>query len=305
LSFSHDNWAKSLEPLTETGPQDKLSQLWTGAGPYIRQFPSGEVIISYAHSAKMNIAIADGTGKNIGEPFAILNGVTRSLWSATEMLSDHSILAVTDDTYTMPTTGSKFYNITYAPLFLNHRINAPTATPKLDGQSGDWENNTEALFIGSESQAQAAVRAAHDNDNIYFLTERLDEFLTKTGDTLAIYLSDSREGSDFYRLTLDYTGVTAFDKYGEVSSGLKGFTPVSGVEFGASAKGELNKKGNSTDGTVTELSIPKSIIQSSESSSLFVTMTLSNTDNGKKSQQDTLAGIPLDDKTAWIEIKLN
>jgi hypothetical protein len=304
LSYSNDNWAKSLEPLTETGPADKLSQVFNGIGPYIRQFPSGEVVISYTNGMPTEVVFADGTAKNFGKSFTVFNDLSRTYWHATEILSSHSILAVTEELYKMANTGSKFYNITYVPLVLNHRINAPTTTPKIDGQSDDWDNNTDALFIGSESQAQASVRAAHDSDNIYFLSERLDEYLSETGDTLTIYLSDSRIGDEFYRVTLDYKGVVSFDKYGDIG-GIKGFSAVDGAVSAVAVKGELNKKGDEMNGIVNELSIPKNVILSDEKASLFITLSLANTDNGKKSSIDSLAGIAIDDKSNWIEIELN
>jgi hypothetical protein len=139
-SYSSDNWATSLKPFTEEGPEDRFPQIWKGTGPYIRQFPSGEVILSYAHSKKMHIAIADGTAKNMGPAFSILDGTTRSLWSAMEILTDHSILAVTDDTVTLNDGTTDYYNIRYAPYILNHRINAPVSTPTLDGDNVEWYN---------------------------------------------------------------------------------------------------------------------------------------------------------------------
>lgn len=69
---------------------------------------------------------------------------------------------------------------------LNHRIDAPRARIRVDGDNTDWDDATDALFVGSDSQAQAAVRPAKDDDNLYFLVERLDADLSD-GDTVELY----------------------------------------------------------------------------------------------------------------------
>lgn len=58
-------------------------------------------------------------------------------------------------------------------FYLNHRIDAPKARIRPDGDGREWRND-QALFIGSESPTETIFRACHDGKRLYLLTERLD-----------------------------------------------------------------------------------------------------------------------------------
>ena len=58
-------------------------------------------------------------------------------------------------------------------FYLNHRIDAPKARIRPDGDGREWRND-QALFIGSDSPAETIFRACHDGKRLYLLTEQLD-----------------------------------------------------------------------------------------------------------------------------------
>lgn len=58
-----------------------------------------------------------------------------------------------------------------------------------DGDNSEWKRNTDAFFLGSDSQAQCSFRFAHDADSLYLLVDCLDSLVAQ-GDKLEIYFSD-------------------------------------------------------------------------------------------------------------------
>lgn len=58
-------------------------------------------------------------------------------------------------------------------FYLNHRIDAPKARIRPDGDGREWRSD-QALFIGSDSPAETIFRACHDGKRLYLLAEQLD-----------------------------------------------------------------------------------------------------------------------------------
>ena len=143
---------------------------------------------------------------------------------------------------------------------LNHRIDAPRARIRVDGDNTDWDDATDALFVGSDSQAQAAVRPAKDDDNLYFLVERLDADLSD-GDTVELYLADS--GSDTLdtntlRLTVGPNGLMGaarFDgsDFAEIEAG--------GIQAAVTLQGTVGNDGDEDTGYLVEVAVPRSLLR--------------------------------------------
>ena len=178
MAYSRDNWAAGGLTGTEEGPADRQNNLFLDqAAPYLRQFRSGETLLSCNISQRFNVRLGDARGREFGEPVQLY--AERGVMGSVEIIDDHTFAGVFPAVFSV-TEGDKTTdcaNIMLAKFVLNHRINASRFTPEIVGSSHDWTEVQDALFIGSVSQAQAAFRFAYDDQNVYCLVERLDRAL--------------------------------------------------------------------------------------------------------------------------------
>ena len=252
-AYSDDNWAVGLG-LDEEGPADKQENMWHGAAPYLRQFPSGETVLSY-NQKRFQIRLGDSLAREFGDPLFPLNGTGR--WGSLELIQSHIVVGTMAYVFE---DKSEQNRIMISQNVLNHRIDAPRARIRVDGDNTDWDDATDALFVGSDSQAQAAVRPAKDDDNLYFLVERLDTDLSD-GDTVELYLADS--GSDTLdtntlRLTVGPNGLMGaarFDgsDFAEIEAG--------GIQAAVTLQGTVGNDGDEDTGYLVEVAVPRSLLR--------------------------------------------
>lgn len=62
--YSDDNWSYNLG-IDEEGPSDKQRDMWKGSSPYIKQFPSGETVMSYGNSSNFLVRLGDAQGTDV------------------------------------------------------------------------------------------------------------------------------------------------------------------------------------------------------------------------------------------------
>ena len=146
---------------------------------------------------------------------------------------------------------------------LNHRIDVPTAQIQADGDNADWADYTDALFVGSDSQAQTAVRPAKDDNHLYFLVETLDNRLSE-GDEVDLYLGDSDAdwlNTNCLRLTVGPNGLVSAARFDG-----NDFTELdaSGIQAAATLQGTVGNDGDEDTGYLVELSVPRSLFQISD-----------------------------------------
>ena len=67
VAYSDDNWARTLG-IDEEGPSDKQKDLWNGGAPYLKQFPSGETILSYNAKNVYQIRLGDAKARKFYNP---------------------------------------------------------------------------------------------------------------------------------------------------------------------------------------------------------------------------------------------
>ncbi|MBO4447849.1 MAG: exo-alpha-sialidase [Bacteroidales bacterium] len=173
LSFAKDdtNWGTTLTG-DMTGPAERLDNWRSGGGPYLSHFPSGETAVSF-QGKYFNVALGLSSFKSLQnarffQPFGTLR---RGLWGSTQILDSHSLFAVAPGL----DQNQEFGIINLVKMYLNHRVDAPYAHIKVDGDNIEWAANTDAFFLGSESQAQCCFRFAHNDLYLYMLVECLDE----------------------------------------------------------------------------------------------------------------------------------
>lgn len=186
VAYSDDNWARTLG-IDEEGPSDKQKDLWNGGAPYLKQFPSGETILSYNAQNVYQIRLGDAKARKFYNPCLPFGKEMTGVWGSLELDGSHTVIGTVQDR----SSGSS--HILIGRMNLNHTLYAGNMTPAVDGDNKDWAGNTEAFFVGSESQAQASVRMSYDKDNLYLLVERLDYDLLSQ-DTVDVYLNPSTQG---------------------------------------------------------------------------------------------------------------
>ncbi len=293
FAYSTDNWAKSLG-FNEVGPSTLRGSVMSGAGPYIDQFISGETVLS-AHGTKMSTYIGSSNAtnfKNEYQPFPENKGH----WSSVFVDSSHSVIGTMAATLAGTTDAPTSTAIDVGRMYLNHVIYAKGSTITLDGKTDDWANNTSALFIGSDSQAQMSMRFSYDENYVYVLYERLDDYLME-GDAEGIYIP--LEGNRYYLIKMGIDGVTSsfyFDGENMIKKN------VEGLEFAATIVGGVGDSSKDT-GKILEIAIPRSIVSFASDGVFMFNATLYNTDKNANNS-DNFSNVDTTARNTWQRIYL-
>lgn len=273
----------------EVGPDDRQNYLFSGAGPSLIQFPSGESIVSYGLSSHLNIRMGDAEAREFGEPFVALPG--RGSWGTIELDDDHTLIAAMRNS---EDAGNVV--ISLAKYFLNHSITATNRTVDIDGDNAEWKVTDEAIFVGSKSQAQVTLRCSADNENMYFLVEVLDEDISKD-DYVNILLSphttDGKINSEARRIRVSHTGLHSFSQY---AGG--GWREITGNTHGKAAyDGTISDNSDIDNGYLVEVSIPRSEIKVIDGE-LLINLLLIDMQSG----EDAIVSSSSKELTSWIPI---
>jgi|GEM_PF-534307 len=285
LGYSTDNWNTVLG-IEEEGPVKRADNLFEGAAPYILQFDSGETLLSYNVNGRFSVRVGDANGENFGS--SILPLPKTGYWGTLEKRTSHSAIGSMAN---IVSNGSN--SIMVGTMYLNHTIHAAKNTVAIDGDNTEWNGNTEALFIGSECQAQVAIRAAADNDKLYLLFERADTSLT-AGDSITLYLSD--ENTDgFWRIRIGEKGVEEFVRSGETLEK----RDVKEIGYAAKNIGTVANTGDVDTGKIIEVAVP---MQCFTAGTVRITATLYNQDKVENKVSDTFQGAVLGNTATWPQI---
>jgi len=147
------------------GPKDRQTNLFVGAGGYISVFPSGETLLSCNIDRQFSLKVGDASARHFNgrdwdtgwvRPFE-----GRGFWGATEVVSDHEVAVAMHSPD----------GISVGKLYLNHMVRAQRERIEVDGDGREW-NQKHLFYLGSDSPAQAIIRAAYDSDYLYLLIER-------------------------------------------------------------------------------------------------------------------------------------
>ncbi len=294
VAYSDDNWARTLG-IDEEGPSDKQKDLWNGGAPYLKQFPSGETILSYNAQNVYQIRLGDAKARKFYNPCLPFGKEMTGVWGSLELDGSHTVIGTVQDR----SSGSS--HILIGRMNLNHTLYAGNMTPAVDGDNKDWAGNTEAFFVGSESQAQASVRMSYDKDNLYLLVERLDYDLLSQ-DTVDVYLNPSTQGlgGNSLRLTVGPNGLQQTARY---SGGRWKDETVPGAEGKALLRGTVGGSSDQDEGYAVEVVIPRTAIQAN-ASTLRCALTLYNQDKGTSRIEDGLDSVSLSQPTSWLKVRL-
>jgi hypothetical protein len=290
VGTSTDLFATHLE-MFEEGPADRQNSIFKGAAPDIGQFLSGETILSYNQSSKFNIKLGDSDAKNFGNSFLPFAG--GGYWGGLEVDSSHSVIG------TMPnivSVGTNSYNnkLMIGRLYLNHLLYLKSAVVTVDGDNSEWEAITdEALFVGSDSQAQASYRFAQDDKNVYVLVERLDKALL-TGDSISLFVDDGTE-KGFSNITVALDGKVTLRKY----DGEKNSTADASV-INAKVNAIYGETDEDDDvGYIAEMAIPKTLFGNNDGFYRVMLMIQNKDAANEKPLSDFAGNSDSSDKGTW------
>ncbi|MCL1932446.1 MAG: T9SS type A sorting domain-containing protein [Candidatus Azobacteroides sp.] len=307
VAHSDDDWAHNFSPNSivgienvEQGPADK-EVICQGSAPYLKQFPSGETVLSYNIGNVYSLRLGDSQARNFGQMYQPFK--YQGYWGALELDGSHTVIGtvttgqITTD-FNLPGANR---HILIGKFYLNHTIFPARSTPTIDGNNEDWVNNADALFVGGESQAQAAVRMAYDDDNLYLLVERTDYDLLPS-DRMDVYLhaGTGTLDSSSLRLRIGTDGVQQVFRY----SG-KNWADAQAPEIQSETLvlGTVSNSSDSDEGYIAEVVIPRSTIQAS-GSQVKIAFVLYNQDNGTAMIGDMLNGIDLNQPDGWLRAEI-
>ena len=273
----------------EEGPSTIIHTPFDGAGPYLSRFPSGEVYLTYHKGSSFYCRVGSPEGTEYGAETKALPD-TGGMWGSSLLVSSHEVISAYQVKY-----GDK-WGIQLGHSYLNHRTNAKKMTPTLDGLVGDWASNTDALFVGSETQAQITVQTAHDSENVYLLINRLDTYLT-SGDVATVSIGVGN--TQYYRVSakLDGTLTVTYVDAGKEQA-------LEGGKAAVKILGTVNDNDDKDEGAVIEISLPKSLVGLTGATSFKSCPALVNQD-GEGSVSDTLTGVGTFVTTLWPEVVLD
>ncbi len=294
ITRSYDNWKKI--DLHSQGPADKQTINGVHAsGPYVAQMFSGETVISYYGKDGFNIIVGNSEGKNFGSAMTPLVEHNKTYWGSLEVVGSHALVGVCDDD---TKAGNVAYRrITLGTMYLNHDIKVKDVAVSIDGNGEEWSDNTDALFVGSTSQAQASVRFTEDADNVYVLIERLDDFLEASGDEVNVFFG-KKGSSEYYKLSVSVDGVGKLQlfknkKPSAVDGGYEGVVVV---------VGSVGNESDTDLGYCAEVKISKAALGFSLADGVQATLSLDNTDKKTEYDTDTICGHSLLEKDGWVYI---
>ena len=295
---SHDYFARTLEE-NEYGPDDRDNFITSGAGPYIAQFPSGETVLSAFAGQKHKVYLGNESGTEfyLNRYFDPLTKQKVGMWGDLFVADSHTLLASAGDTIVEAGVKNNLNStgIGIATMILNHRIDAKTATMKLDGDTADWYDNTDALFIGSINQAQTSIRTAHNNENVYFLFEHLDYYLSSK-DSFVFMITGKDD--EIYKVYADVTGVTKLER----TAGGK-TTVLELPESAVKIWGTVDDDSDKDEGYALEFAIPKSYFKDTDTLRVFIKMY--GTDAQTSYAWDGFNGLTESKTDTWHMIRLS
>ncbi len=303
LGYFYDNFTRSLE-MFEEGPEDRLSGINAGYGPYLCQFPSGETLLTYSTiDYRLGFRLGNEEGKSFGAARYYMDSLTDSVtWPSTCLIDSHTAIAVGEKSFYeyAEKDGEKEKTIKYrtlclAPLQLNHRIEARYMTPAVDGSSYDWKDSTDALFVGSESRAQISVRAAYNEETLYFFIDCLDEDV-RSEDSITLQIAANETEREYIKCVL--YPLNAAELY--LVSGGKEERINANIRTASVMFGTLNESAKD-EGYTVELSISREAMPKIKESFRFLAI-LNNADEDKVYPSDTFDGADMNSPALWQQV---
>ncbi|MGN1472643.1 MAG: hypothetical protein ACI4WZ_01100 [Eubacteriales bacterium] len=290
ICYTDDYFATDVG-MEKTGPVGRKTNLFNAAGPYLAQFDSGEVILTYHWTKTFRYRLANCTATTFFDEKTLFS--ESGMWGSVEKLTSHSAVIVA------PT--KEDYKIQLARVYLNHTLNAQKMTPSLTANTAEWDGNTDALFAGENSQAQVAVRVAHDEKNVYLLAEVSDRYLTDA-DKFIFYCHDGKEGQ--YAVTLSVAEVITEYRASITEKASEVDASSLGIRTHVAFDGTVGDVTDIDNGYIYEVAIPKTLLGVEDMLAFRFRLISRDSANGKTVQEDPYPSAGLKDTSGWAKAKL-
>lgn len=283
LIHTDGNWPETLE-MDETGPADRVNNIFPGAAPYLAQFGTGETVLAYNTGSRQYLRLGDSEARTFGEPHDYLPGT--GYWGSILVTGDRTLVS----SMAYVRTGGNAIMI--GTLHLNRTLIAQHFPRRATADVRVWPVSSDVLFVGSGSQAQATIRAGRHGTILLLRLERRDDHLVD-GDTVTIYLASRRSADRRLRLTIDRHGAVSVAAFAE------------GVYTNDDTAVTSRSVDSARDDALAwELAVPL-VPMRSHGADLGVTATLTNVDEpGGAAVTTTLVGVDLDDPRTWFDLRL-
>ena len=292
-AVSEENGVWKELGLLEEGPDTAVRSSFDGAAPYLACFPSGEVYMTYGENSTLQYKLGAPDGSQVAAKGQDAAPGTKGFWGSCELVGSHEIINAAHDTLV-----GEVRSIRLTHAYLNHRINAPKTAVKVNGFTEEWTDNTDALFVGSESQAQITVRAAHDDENVYFLVSRLDRGLT-AGDAVNLRIADGENTHFRISVTMDGNATLAHVEGGFAKKQETAPTAVVKV------LGTVDNDKDTDEGAVIEIAVSKAALKLDGKNALQIRPELVNVDGAEGKVTDSLTDVHATVTTLWPSIVLD
>ena len=291
VSFAYspgeNSWQDALGEDQE-GPSTLKKNMFTKmAGPYLRQFVSGETLLSYHWGNKWYVKLGNSTATSFYDSYEAFADTKINMWGSLEITDSHVVTGV------VPADGNALLHV--GNMYLNHTVAANSASITLDGSNDDWTNVDEAFFVGSNSQAQTAIRTAQDDENMYFYAEVLDYYVSDK-DRVSFVLSNG-VNQKYYNISVYANGeISAVDSDSkEVETG---------VEAKVLVDGTVDVYDDKDKGYVIELKVSKTLVGGGCSYVIFDPILYNKDKASQKAESDTVGGLSIVDCSNWLHIDL-
>lgn len=224
---------KNIGEINE-GPERRFTNVIAGMAGGIETFPSGECVVCC--SSDKGIFMMHMLDSSCNPPQSWSRGwmtpfESTGIWGSVERYSDNMLMAV---------CSNQNAGVRVGLFYLNHSLRAREMQVKVDGDNDEWTDKR-AFFVGGKDGGEVIVRVARDKSNLYLLAE-------SCGDDQAPLVT----------MTLSYGSSSpisvSVDRQGKVSSNSQA------VAYYA----KQGKSGDGRTGVLAEVSVPLSIIGTSE-----------------------------------------
>ena len=314
-STVEDNWRGGVVGGSSSHRWSALAQtdalaagVYAGA-PYIIQLSSGETLLSCQSSEGrasvdypiMQVYVGNAVAKNFcgrSTPFPFVGETqTQVQWCALEQTDSATVMATSSVTNRASQNG--IWIVSGHLLRPMKALHAPETAI-------DWQSMPTGMFIGSESQAQAQIRTAWDEDSLYVHCHVTDATVVKAAegsapwdsDGVEIYLDRNKRGgesisSGMYKLLANVKGETFAER------GL-----LNGVWSAWSPQARLAVDPTPT-GYELLVAMPWTAISSRPSRDMAVFFKLHNNDNGSVIYHENMSGGNPDRPLTWLRCTLS
>ncbi len=250
-----------------------------GAAPYIVQFPSGEVILSYqgtegqhpnsnpdANHVAMFTAIGNFDGKNFSrksKPFLVAPERS-AMWNSLFVKNDKTVTAVSSTNNFSPDGKSEIYSI---DGYVQNEPQIPFANLiKVDGMlNEDVWLNADSLFIGAYSKTRLIIKMAWNTDALFVGVKAVDTNLwadddqnSLDDDGISVYFDLNNQNSfapqkGIFKISADISGEVGLQE--GTNDGGWSIGDATGILTSAKISGTLNDT-YPDSGYILEMKIP-------------------------------------------------